>query len=142
MQRRGLGVLGTGQVGLQPYNFVLNNRIVRPNGCSTVPSILERGRLMGLLPRYTSSALQSSAAKCSKELEFYTRASLLGSSMFVTCCGWLLGNLATQLVFLGRMPPRVALSTRRAFECVTGTVARSSPVRCSASEACQRSSDL
>ena len=75
---------------------------------------------MGLTARYTASALTSSAAKGNKSLEFSTRASLLGNSMSVHVCAWLLGNLATQFGFLERMPSRDSIRRRTAFQCVAG----------------------
>ena len=108
------------QWACSPYFFALRNRISRASGTSTVASTLERERVMGFPARYTAPALTSSAAKGSKGLEFATRASLIGNSMSVHVCAWLLGILGLQLGFLERMPSRDSIRKRTAFECVSG----------------------
>ena len=107
-----------------PYNFALRNRVLRGSGDRSVPSVLERERLMGFSDRYTQNAMASNAAKAQPRLAFATRCSLIGNSMSVFCVAFLLSTLALQLGFLESMPSRRDVREKAASARVTGSHAR------------------
>ena len=100
------------------YNFAWQNRIERPSGTRTAPSILKRERLMGFLPGCMMTALTSSAAKGNKQLKFATRASLVGNSISVRVLEWVMAQLAVHLGYRSRMPSRRELRDRCVKECL------------------------